>query len=40
MSPIQRTLYSSRIILAPDGDFNVAINNREELTGFVKRKHH
>ncbi len=28
----------NRIILATDGDFNVGINNREELKGFVERK--
>jgi Ca-activated chloride channel family protein len=28
----------NRIILATDGDFNVGITNREELTGFVERK--
>lgn len=28
----------NRIILATDGDFNVGITDREELTGFVERK--
>ncbi len=28
----------NRIMLATDGDFNVGINNREELKGFVERK--